>query len=299
VNTVLGLIPFTKLLSITGKVVKGLYRAFKAYTAWKKAVKWADGVLAKADEIARAARQRPSCHSFHPETLVVMGDRTRKRIKDIRLADAVLATDPRTGRTQPRAVAALHRNYDTALTDIAVAITGGGSTILRTTQNHPFWNNTTHRWELARELQPGAELLAPDGTATRVSAVRNHTGGQVMYDLTVAELSTYFVVAGPAPVLVHNNSSTCAVHGGATSIPRRDQDGELVCSCDRRTEHAPIEEANRPTDVSDEVTEQRDRTEASQRVAGQFANHAEDSPMLAITVGAAVVFHWARRRLWP
>ncbi|BFU41825.1 hypothetical protein KRMM14A1004_00620 [Krasilnikovia sp. MM14-A1004] len=37
-----------------------------------------------------------------------------------------------------------------------------------------------------------------------VTGVRNHVGLKVMRDLTVADLHTYFVVAGTTPVLVHN-----------------------------------------------------------------------------------------------
>ncbi|MBT8227768.1 MAG: hypothetical protein HKP61_15550 [Dactylosporangium sp.] len=39
-----------------------------------------------------------------------------------------------------------------------------------------------------------------------VLAVDTHTGGQDMYNLTVDDIHTYYVVAGNEPVLVHNSS---------------------------------------------------------------------------------------------
>jgi hypothetical protein len=57
---------------------------------------------------------------------------------------------------------------------------------------------------LAGALLAGHELLAPDGTHSTVESVHNFTGAQTMYNLTVADTHTYYVVAGNVPVLVHN-----------------------------------------------------------------------------------------------
>lgn len=54
---------------------------------------------------------------------------------------------------------------------------------------------------------PGDELT--------VVEVRNFAGDKRMHDLTVADIHTYYVMAGETPVLVHNvNNAACAVAGG-------------------------------------------------------------------------------------
>jgi hypothetical protein len=77
--------------------------------------------------------------------------------------------------------------------------------VVSTTQHHRFWDQTTATWTIAADLRPGVSTLAsPDGTRQPVTAVANHTGDALMYDLTVADIHTYYVVAADTPVLVHN-----------------------------------------------------------------------------------------------
>lgn len=173
---------------------------------------------------------RPSCscscqlHSFAPGTLVLLADGSAVPIEDIKLGDEVVATDPETGEAGARPVTNLHLNVDTHLTRLTVAdaATGEQST-LETTRNHPFWDATTGEWVEAGKLTPGHRLLVHDekrlegdgsgagsgggGPPTEVVVVEahNHTGSQVMHDLTVAGIHTYYVLAGDDPVLVHNN----------------------------------------------------------------------------------------------
>ncbi|WP_330186416.1 LamG-like jellyroll fold domain-containing protein [Dactylosporangium sp. AC04546] len=146
-----------------------------------------------------------SCrHSFAPDTLVLMANGSKRPIKDVNVGDRVLATDPATGRTTARTVELLHRNRDRDLTDVTVE--GGGRTaVIHTTQHHPFWDATTNRWRDAADLEAGASTLVdPAGRTLRVVAVRNFAGEAEMRDLTVANFHTYYVIAGDAPVLVHN-----------------------------------------------------------------------------------------------
>ncbi|WP_045748630.1 polymorphic toxin-type HINT domain-containing protein, partial [Actinoplanes rectilineatus] len=77
--------------------------------------------------------------------------------------------------------------------------------VLETTSHHPFWDATTGEWSDAADLIPGeSTLTGPDGELQYVTDVREHTGPKVMRDLTVAEIHTYYVIAGDEPVLVHN-----------------------------------------------------------------------------------------------
>ena len=115
----------------------------------------------------------------------------------------MVATDPVSGLTSAQKVTAVHRNLDAEFADVTVAEPDGGRAVVRTTSDHPFWNETAGGWTDAGELVAGDTLLARAGVAT-VADVRRHTGAEVMYDLTVADLHTFYAVAGSTPVLVHN-----------------------------------------------------------------------------------------------
>jgi RHS repeat-associated protein len=197
---VAGMIPGGRILGAVGKAAKNAERAMDS----------ADDV----GDAAKAARRGGTCptggHSFQPTMPVLMADGARKPIAEIQVGDAVAATDPRTGETGPRAVTDLHRNLDSDLTDLTVTVdpdptvAGDESTeVIETTWNHPFWSGSRRQWVNAGQLKSGDELSGQGGH-TVVVAVRNRVRAQVMYDLTVAETHTYYVLAGSAPVLVHN-----------------------------------------------------------------------------------------------
>jgi hypothetical protein len=144
-------------------------------------------------------------HSFDPATPVKMADGSTKAIKDVRLGEKVVATEPETGVTTVQTVTALHVNQDTDLTDVAVKAPDGRTTVLETTEHHPFWDVTTGEWVNAADLQVG-HLLRDDAGAnlSTVVGIRVFAGSQEMRDLTVDNVHTYYVVAGNTPVLVHN-----------------------------------------------------------------------------------------------
>ena len=103
------------------------------------------------------------------------------------------------GRPVSGVVSALHRHTDAALTDVAV-----GGIVLHTTRTHPFWSEDRQAWVFAADLRPGELLRTSDGKLAVVGGVRSFTGSREMYDLTVDDVHTYFVVAGDLAVLVHN-----------------------------------------------------------------------------------------------
>ena len=82
--------------------------------------------------------------------------------------------------------------------------TGPTTVTLHTTQHHPFWDQTDHRWVDARDLKTDHQLLTGDGATVTVVAVTTVTGTKLMRDLTIADIHTYYVIAGTTPVLVHN-----------------------------------------------------------------------------------------------
>ncbi|MGI8662555.1 MAG: polymorphic toxin-type HINT domain-containing protein [Acidimicrobiales bacterium] len=158
----------------------------------------AEGESGLASELAGA------CHSFAPATLVVLADGSTKPISEVTVGDRVRTTDPATGKTVVRGVTALHRNHDTDMADLVVRDGDGHESTVHTTQHHRFWDDTRHGWVEAAALTGGDRLHTGDGGAATVESVDAFAGLQWMYDLTVEDVHTYYVVAGDNPVLVHN-----------------------------------------------------------------------------------------------
>ncbi|MFC9430775.1 polymorphic toxin-type HINT domain-containing protein [Streptomyces sp. NPDC056987] len=158
------------------------------------------------DDAAGAAKKAPSgCKCFLPGTDVLLADGTSKNIEDIKLGDQVLATDPETGETGPREVTRLIVTKDDKHFNTLSVMTEDGVEELTATHEHPFWSPSERRWLEARELTAGTTLLSDDGTTVIVTANRAFTKHATTYNLTVADLHTYYVLAGQTPVLVHNS----------------------------------------------------------------------------------------------
>lgn len=154
---------------------------------------------------------KPGCrtHSFDPATRVLLAGGTAKAIGDVEVGDEVLATDPETGQSVARPVVAHHVNLDEDLAEVTVRDQASGeTTVVETTQHHPFWNADEERWDDAKDLAPGTRLRDDEGKETQlVVSVKTWSGLQEMHDLTVADIHTYYVVTGDRPILVHNCGS--------------------------------------------------------------------------------------------
>jgi hypothetical protein len=161
----------------------------------------------------------PGGKSFSGDTLVLLADGSVKPIDQVVAGDVVVATDPQTGRTETKSVMQTHVNNDTDLADLTIGLSDGSVSTLHTTSNHPFWSETRHDWAEAGELQPGEVLHAEDGTPVRVVAVHNFDGRAWMYNLSVDDIHTYYVVAGDTPVLVHNTGPCGVWHEGTFDSP--------------------------------------------------------------------------------
>ncbi|MBV1856079.1 TreTu family toxin [Catellatospora tritici] len=151
------------------------------------------------------------CNSFDPDTRVLMGDGTSKPIKEVKVGDVVLSTDPVTGQTRSERVTRLHVNQDAALTDLTVVIDGHVKAVIHTTTHHLFWNESGQHWSAAGRLRPGDSLKTADGHVAKVAGVHTWTGQREMRNLTVDLLHTYYVLAGETPILVHNDDSLVTV----------------------------------------------------------------------------------------
>ncbi|CAL9672882.1 hypothetical protein SUDANB178_07592 [Streptomyces sp. enrichment culture] len=162
------------------------------------------GIGAKALEALGKARKLCTANSFPGTTRVLMADGRAKEIKDVRIGDEVLATDPESGRTEAHAVSrTIYTPDDTAFADITIDV---GRARIISTQHHPFWSPSARQWVDGGDLRPG-QTLRTNGGAT-VTVLRVHRFHQLhsAYNLTVDSLHTYYVLAGATPVLVHNTN---------------------------------------------------------------------------------------------
>ncbi|HQY32214.1 MAG TPA: polymorphic toxin-type HINT domain-containing protein, partial [Thermomicrobiales bacterium] len=178
-----------------------------------------------ADEAVAAA-----C-SFSGDTEVLMADGSHKAISKINLGDKVLAEDPEAGSSRGEDVTAVWVHKDTLVT----LNTAAGQ--IRTTENHPFWNASDQAWQPAEEIDPGEAILTNDGDEITVEGIDWSTrDGGVAYNLTVAELHTYFVAVGNAAVLVHNScASNLKEHIRSRTFPGK-QTGIRVVSTEDELE---------------------------------------------------------------
>ena len=124
--------------------------------------------------------------------------------------DKVLATDTKTGRTQPEAVTAVLVHHDTDLYDLKVKA-NGLTAVIDTTSSHLFWvpgtGGHSGRWPKAGALKYGTHLRTPSGgTATVAGGYTPRTTTGWMWDLTVPGNNDhdFYVATIAAPVLVHN-----------------------------------------------------------------------------------------------
>lgn len=157
--------------------------------------------------------------SFLPDTEILMVDGTTKRIKDIKLGDKVLATDPETGQTEARAVLATIIGEGTKhLAKITIDVDGkkGSKTSTVTaTEGHPFWVPELGEWIDAVDLRSGEWLRTSAGTHVQITAVKQWTQQTAVRNLTVDGFHTYYVLAGDTPVLVHNSNCGIRPHDKA------------------------------------------------------------------------------------
>ncbi|MDJ0383692.1 polymorphic toxin-type HINT domain-containing protein [Streptomyces sp. G-G2] len=137
-----------------------------------------------------------------------MADGSAKAIEEVKDGDVVMATDPQTGETRPETVTATITTPDdkdfTDLTLTDEASPRGPPAKITSTYHHPYWSETRHQWVDAGELTAGEQLRQPDGSLLTVQRTRSYPYAVTTHNLTVNNLHTYYVLAGAAPVLVHN-----------------------------------------------------------------------------------------------
>jgi hypothetical protein len=194
---------------------KDLYSGTKGmWKAKKKADKLKGKLADLKGKLPKRKKKPPTCpasHSFLPGTPVLLSDGTRVPIESIGVGDKVVATDPETGLTATRPVERTITTHDDKhFTRLTVATTSGPA-VITATDTHPFWSADRGDWLDAGDIKRGTQLRTPDGTTSEVTAITRYTHRRTTHDLTIAGIHTYYVLAGAAPVLVHNNGPWCGV----------------------------------------------------------------------------------------
>ncbi|PAZ12948.1 virulence factor, partial [Streptomyces sp. SA15] len=189
-----------RALDAAMKTGVGVRDAFHAL----KALDLDPGTLAKLNAIINAHEDLyTACkvNSFPGTTKVLMADGSHRPISQVGVGDLVKATDPASGQLRARQVTDTFKHDTQRLVDIAVA--GGGR--LESTAGHKFYV-VDRGWTLVSDLRVDDRLRTPDGSVRAVTALNDRSGlaPRTVYDLTVDDLHTFFVLAGAAPVLVHN-----------------------------------------------------------------------------------------------
>ncbi|MER8185266.1 polymorphic toxin-type HINT domain-containing protein [Kitasatospora sp. NPDC094015] len=180
----------------------------------------------------------PATCSFTPDTPVLMADGTAKPIGDLSEGDQVEAADQSHVENQAaQTVTAKLVHTDEDLVDVTTKDASGAESTLHTTARHPFWDETTGSWTPASDLVAGHSLRSADGTQVEITSVLAIHGTKAMYNLTVANYHTYYVLAGTTPVLVHNECGPSELdaigargraeelQGMRTDYPHADQKG--------------------------------------------------------------------------
>ncbi|MFC1429406.1 polymorphic toxin-type HINT domain-containing protein [Streptacidiphilus sp. N1-3] len=145
--------------------------------------------------------------SFDPTTPVLLADGKTKPIGKLKVGDKVESANPDTGKDEGgRTVQHVWINHDKDLLDVTVTTGGGKTSVIHTTANHPFWDETTHTWTRADQLKPHDHLASTHGKYPTVVATKATPGTADRWNLTVQQLHTYYVVAGGTPILVHNSN---------------------------------------------------------------------------------------------
>nr|WP_307626941.1 polymorphic toxin-type HINT domain-containing protein [Streptomyces turgidiscabies] len=186
---------------VTGIGVRDAFKALKAINGVDTA---AVAAIEREVELYEEIVTSCSRNSFLGGAQVLMADGTRRPIKDVRVGDLVLATDPASGKARPEPVTDTFRHDTNHLADITLA---GAGTLTSTTGHRVYVAD--RGWVRVSDLRVGERLRAGDGSLRTVTALHDRVGmaSQRVYDLTVEDLHTFYVRSEgrhAADLLVHN-----------------------------------------------------------------------------------------------
>ncbi|MFD0857228.1 RHS repeat-associated core domain-containing protein [Actinomadura adrarensis] len=204
-----------------------------------KRIKGGQERLDNAKSSLRACRTS----SFVPGTTVLMADGNRKDIEDLKVGDKVIATDPKTGRTEAKPVlATIASKGEKKLVQITIdasgpqplwttdgkpqagaelrTVPGAKGGVIVATDEHPFWvAGDINSWIKATDLEPGMWLRTSTGTYVQITHLKTSTkSDQHVHNLTIAGHHTYYVLAGEVSALAHNSQCPTGLKHASTGL---------------------------------------------------------------------------------
>ncbi|MGW1326328.1 polymorphic toxin-type HINT domain-containing protein [Streptomyces antibioticus] len=169
------------------------------------------GLWEMVPTLVAGAFGRRTCwpNSFAPETRILMADGSTKPIAEVEVGDKVLAEDPETGKTSAQTVTAEIKGsglkHLVRITLRTETKSGSEQASITATDGHPFWLPALRTWVTASDLKSGQWLKTANGDLVQITSVKHWDVRTTVRNLTVANVHTYYVLAGGTPVLVHNS----------------------------------------------------------------------------------------------
>jgi len=198
--TLVGLIPWSKV----AKAGKAIVKLAKAWPVFRRESEVARKTLAQLETLTKNASK--CLNSFASGTPVLLANGLTKPIQLVSVGDTVWATDPATGRSEAEPVIGTITGSGLKhLVDVRIRTGRHETSNLTATEQHRFWVPEVRAWRNAGSLTAGQTLQTSSGANVKVASVAHHSERLRAYNLTVAGLHTYYVVAGGTPVLVHND----------------------------------------------------------------------------------------------
>ncbi|WP_212826971.1 RHS repeat-associated core domain-containing protein [Catellatospora sp. TT07R-123] len=196
-------------------IVKGVVNTFTADTSEQKVYNGTKSALTIGSLLfgfRKGSKGGPAdCkvrNSFTPGTLVLLADGSNKPISQIELNDKVMTGDVKVDdfSGQHPVIALIEGEGDKDLVDVVLSNnTDSGTATVTATSGHLFYVANRSSWVGATYLRPGDELMSNDSSPVVVLGTRHYTIHAAVYNLTVAGVHTYYVLAGNTPILVHND----------------------------------------------------------------------------------------------
>jgi hypothetical protein len=189
-----------------------------------------------SSEPATSEDQATTCsvNSFVGSTKVLLAN-GRQRVR---------AADPHMGTSSPRRIIRVIRHSGV---HAMVAITLVGGFVIRATAHHLLWDATGGRFAYASALKPGTRLAEPGGRLIAITKTRAYRASITAYNLSISGIHTYYVVAGPAAVLVHNSCPSGSQAGANTLRQRAETLNNLIPGGRRNMTTTAIRVWNRVT----------------------------------------------------
>ena len=170
---------------------------------------WSAGTEALGETFARESMtegaQMARAHCFPAGTKVLLASGQKKSIEDVHAGDLVISVDPQSGTKDVRTVLASFKSGADHLVRLKVRGTGGDIASIESTAQHLYWT-VARGWVPAERVTVADDLYGADDSVVEV--VGNDSIGEstATYNLEVDAFHSYFVFAGPIPVLVHNGT---------------------------------------------------------------------------------------------